>query len=179
MPVPVLVSVAEYLSTSYEPDREFVHGELVERNVGDYWHSSLQGWIAHIFLSHAKRLGIRPMTEQRVRLSSDVYRIPDVCVVPVPNLMPGVLTSPPLLTVEITSPDDRWTAVVTKAEEYRNFGVGHVWIVDAQDRKVYAATQRGLEVSAAGNMTFTSHNGEKLDVPFQEIFSDIAADLES
>jgi hypothetical protein len=36
MGVETLISVAEYLNTSYDPDMEFVDGVLVERNVGDW-----------------------------------------------------------------------------------------------------------------------------------------------
>ena len=36
------VPVEEYLATSYEPDMEYVDGQLVERHVGEYSHSRLQ-----------------------------------------------------------------------------------------------------------------------------------------
>ena len=36
MAASTLVSLEEYLSTSYEPDREYVNGELVERCVGKF-----------------------------------------------------------------------------------------------------------------------------------------------
>jgi hypothetical protein len=35
------VPVEEYLRTTYEPDREYVGGQLVERHVGEYFHSRL------------------------------------------------------------------------------------------------------------------------------------------
>jgi len=38
-----LVSVSEYLETSYRPDVDYVDGELLERNVGELDHSRLQG----------------------------------------------------------------------------------------------------------------------------------------
>jgi hypothetical protein len=37
-----LISVEEYLNTSYDPDVEYVDGALVERNVGDWLHSLTQ-----------------------------------------------------------------------------------------------------------------------------------------
>jgi hypothetical protein len=37
------MSPAEYLSTSFEnPDREYVHGEIVERGTPDYSHGRMQ-----------------------------------------------------------------------------------------------------------------------------------------
>ena len=37
-----LISVEEYLNTSYDPDVEYVDGVLVERNVGHEQHSNVQ-----------------------------------------------------------------------------------------------------------------------------------------
>jgi hypothetical protein len=37
-----LISVEEYLNTSYRPDREYIDGALLERNVGERAHSRLQ-----------------------------------------------------------------------------------------------------------------------------------------
>ena len=37
-----LIPVEEYLSTSYDPDVEYVDGVLVERNVGEWSHSLIQ-----------------------------------------------------------------------------------------------------------------------------------------
>jgi hypothetical protein len=36
-----LISVAEYLNTSYSPDREYIDGHIVERNLGEKTHSRI------------------------------------------------------------------------------------------------------------------------------------------
>jgi hypothetical protein len=38
----ILVSVSEYLANSYRPDRDYVDGQLLERNVGEWDHSRPQ-----------------------------------------------------------------------------------------------------------------------------------------
>jgi hypothetical protein len=38
-----LVPLEEYLAHTYEPDCEYVDGEIVERNAGEYFHSLFQG----------------------------------------------------------------------------------------------------------------------------------------
>ena len=43
------ISLDEYLSTTYEPDMEFVDGLLVKRNVGTQRHSLLQSLIIICF----------------------------------------------------------------------------------------------------------------------------------
>ncbi len=44
-----IISVREYLRTSYSPDCENVDGRIVERNVGDTGHSVLLLFLAGIF----------------------------------------------------------------------------------------------------------------------------------
>ena len=60
----VLVSVEEYLHTSYEPDCDYVEGHIEERNVGEGPHSLLQVFLnrseAHLwgFVSNGYKLRI-------------------------------------------------------------------------------------------------------------------------
>jgi len=42
MPSAPLISANEYLTATYRPDREWIDGGLLERNVGEYEHSRLQ-----------------------------------------------------------------------------------------------------------------------------------------
>jgi hypothetical protein len=42
LPTKSLVAGEEYLSTSYDPDVEYVDGKLMERNLGDWLHSLIQ-----------------------------------------------------------------------------------------------------------------------------------------
>lgn len=75
------VSVSEYLSTSYRPDQEMLEGELIERNVGEYEHSNLQGALVAWLRRHRRDWNIRVLPAQRIRVSANRFRIPDVCVV--------------------------------------------------------------------------------------------------
>ena len=40
--VGTLISVEEYLHTTYDPDCDYVDGEVLERNMGDQAHSTTQ-----------------------------------------------------------------------------------------------------------------------------------------
>ena len=42
---PTLLSIDEYLRTSYHPDADYVDGEIEERNLGEYEHAKLQHFI--------------------------------------------------------------------------------------------------------------------------------------
>ncbi len=50
----------------------------------------------------------------------------------------GYLDVAPDLVVEVISPEDRWSGVMKKLEEYFDIGVRLVWVVDPGTRRVYA-----------------------------------------
>ena len=77
MPVRTAVSVEEYLNTSYRPDCDYLEGELLERNVGEWDHSRLQGLLCSFLLRREKQFGIVVVPEQRVRLKAKRFRVPD------------------------------------------------------------------------------------------------------
>jgi len=49
--------------------------------------------------------------------------------------------APPLLVAEVLSLDDRLTAVREKLEEYKAWGVAHVWLVDPHTKRLYMCDQ--------------------------------------
>ena len=56
--------------------------------------------------------------------------------------------SPPLLVVEIVSPDDRHEELLRKLDQYREWGVEHIRVVQPELRKLHVYDARGLtEVS--------------------------------
>ena len=67
-----LIPVEEYLHTNYDPDREYVDGEVVERNVGEKTHSRIQRRLLVYLELHAKELGIESFPEQRVQATISV-----------------------------------------------------------------------------------------------------------
>ena len=48
------VPVEEYLRTTYDPDMEYVAGQLVERHVGESYHSRLHSLITLLLGSREK-----------------------------------------------------------------------------------------------------------------------------
>ena len=96
MQAATLVSLDEYLHTSYDPDCDFVEGALEERNSGEHLHARLQTLLAiHLHLQ-GKSTGVRVVVEQRVQTGPARFRVPDLGVT---DGNPGepVLTHPPLL----------------------------------------------------------------------------------
>ena len=80
MGVGTLISLDEYLSTSYRPDCDFIEGEVVERNVGKRRHGYAQSEIASWFRQRRDKLMLQPQTELRMQVSPSRVRVPDVVV---------------------------------------------------------------------------------------------------
>ena len=129
----IQIPISEYLATSYRPDREYVDGELLERNVGKNEHSRLQALLAIWFGKFEDQWGVAVFTEQRVQVSATRIRIPGVLLVPL-TPQPDVIVEAPLLVVEILSPDDSYTETQRRAGDYFAMGVGTVWIIDPVNR---------------------------------------------
>ncbi len=127
------IPVSEYLQTTYRPDREYVDGNLREKNVGKYEHSCLQALLAAWFLQHIQVWKAVPLTEQRVQVGPTRVRLPDITLVPM-GPAPDVIIAPPLLIVEILSPDDGYADLQSRSRDYRTMGVETVWIIDPTTR---------------------------------------------
>ena len=161
------VPVEEYLHTTYDPDREYVDGQLVERHVGEHNHSRMQIMLgAELYLREGARR-FRAFTEQCVRLSDEPrYRIPDVCVKGLPYDQAPVLTRPDLV-IEIVSPDDEPTEILEKIADYQAAGVPYIWVVNPYKRTLIEADHTGIR-RAAGFVLSTPLVG---DIDFAPLFA--------
>lgn len=131
MPTQLLVPLEEYLETSFEDgDREYVDGVLEENNEGEVDHSDVEGRIYLWFFVRQKQLGVYPLVEVRTRVSPTRYRLPHVTVVRGAKPSGRVITEPPLLVIEVLSPEDRARRVDTKIDEYLRAGIDYVWVID-------------------------------------------------
>lgn len=137
MAAAALVSVAEYLKTSYRPDQELLEGQLVERNGGEYDHSNLQGVLVGWLFQHQQEWNIRVLPEQRLRVSATRFRIPDVCVIVRGHAVEAVLTQPPLICMEVLSKDDTLRSMQERVDDYRALGVPNIWVFDPVKRRAY------------------------------------------
>jgi Uma2 family endonuclease len=125
------VSIEQYLSTVYEPEMDYVDGELEDRNVGEKDHSKLQ-----VKLIRLLPPTLATFSEVRIQVSASRFRVPDVCVY-AEEPEEQVFRSPPLLVVEILSPEDRMARMQRKLEDYYTMGCLHVWVLDPCAKKAY------------------------------------------
>src|SRR5580700_10399211 len=138
-PTSALVPVEEYLNTSYpDGDREYLDGLVVERNVGTPGHSALQKILIVHLAAYEKSLQIAVRPECRTRIEEARYRVPDVLVMARPfRQNDRVVLDPPLLIVEILSPDDRMRDTIQRFREYERLGVRHIVQMDPEDRTTF------------------------------------------
>ena len=139
-----LVSVEDYLRTSYEgPDREYLDGVVVERNLGEKKHSRTQRKLIGFFIGLEKTLKTFAFPEQRVQVKATRFRVPDVCVYLNREPDEEIFTQPPFLVVEILSRDDRHAETMERISDYLSFGVPYVWVIDPLATRGYIYTPDG------------------------------------
>ena len=142
MATTVYIPVEEYLSTSYRPDCDYVDGEVLERNLGTQSHALLQALLAKWFDDRFESHGCVGLTEQRLRVDERRVRIPDVCAL-VNGADEEVLTSAPLVCIEVLSPEDTLTSLQERVSDYVRLGVPNIWIFDPVKQRSWTVTSDG------------------------------------
>ncbi len=165
------VSVREYLATSYRPDCDYVDGRIEERNVGEYEHGLLQTLLAYLFMNHREDWGVLPLTDVRMQVSQTHFRVPDLMVLRQGSTKERIVTHPPLLVIEILSPEDRLGRFQDRIDDYLRFGIENIWIIDPERRTAHRATRTGLFVAEIGELTVP-------DTPIRVVLSELFAELD-
>jgi len=144
MPTAPFIPVSEYLRTTYRPDRDYIDGELKERNVGEHPHGNLQIILGTIFRNNRVAWGVRPLGDTRVQVSPTRFRIPDVSVIRNTDPKDPIIGFAPLLCIEILSKDDRLSEMQERIDDYAAMGVKDSWVIDPWKRVGYFASPRGF-----------------------------------
>jgi Uma2 family endonuclease len=148
MPTSQMISVSQYLHTSYRPDCDYIDGIVEERNVGEWDHADLQGALVAYFRARRKLWNIQAVPECRVQVAPTRFRIPDVCVILGQERQEPILRKPPFICIEILSSEDRTSRVQERVNDYFAFGVPNVWIFDPRSRNAYQCTPQGMTETA-------------------------------
>ena len=170
MSTAALIPVSEYLSSIYHPDCDYVEGELEERNMGEELHAEIQSILVRIVGNHRHEWAVRVLTEQRVQLTPTRFRIPDICIVPRERPRGRIIGYPPLLCIEILSPEDRMHRMQGKVNEFAAFGVRNIWVVDPWERIGYYASPRGFEQPEDGTLRVA---GTPIAITLADVFAEL------
>ena len=128
-PVPVEL----YLHSSYEPDADFVDGEVELRPMGEYDHATWQQALLLWFVQNQVQWNVRVRPELRVKVSPTRYRVPDVTVLDRDRPIEQILTYPPIAVFEILSPEDRINRMLRKLADYEAMGIRNIFVIDPED----------------------------------------------
>jgi Uma2 family endonuclease len=124
------IPIEVYLHSSYDPDAEYVDGNIEERTVGEYDHASWQHAIELWFAQHAKEWGIRVRPELRVQVAKTRFRVPDVTVLDRNQPIEQIITHAPVAVFEILSPEDTHSRLMQKLADYEAMGIPQIWVID-------------------------------------------------
>jgi Uma2 family endonuclease len=166
-----LWTVREYLRTSWSPDREYVDGRIEERNLGEKEHSIIQRYLTVLFAIKRAEWGVEVFPELRTQTDARRFRVPDVLVMRAGEKFDRYVTHPPLIAIEILSPEDSLRLMREKASEYRGFGIENIWMIDPEPRLAYTYTSAGLEEVHAGELAVP-------ETPIRVVLSELFAELD-
>ncbi|HTR39228.1 MAG TPA: Uma2 family endonuclease [Bryobacteraceae bacterium] len=140
------ISVEEYLALVFpdRPESDYVHGEVVERALPTPIHGQVQVLLGILFAPLLKQVGMVAMSELRVQIEPDLFRVADFAVYRGARPEGRYATTPAFIVIEIVSPDDRYNDLIPRLEDYRRWGVPHVWLVDPFLKRLYEYTDAGL-----------------------------------
>ena len=139
---PALVPVEEYLRTVYRPDRDYVDGEVLERNMGEKPHARLQKFLSRWLERFEDELNAEVFIEQRLQINSSRYRVPDVLLVS-GDTSPDIVHQAPILCIEILSSEDPMRRIEDRVADYFSIGVPTTWAIDPWRRTAFTSGANG------------------------------------
>jgi len=164
------IGVEEYLGLVFpdRPEPDYVDGEVVERAMPTIIHGRIQALLAALFVALSRRIPVITMTELRVQIEPRHFRVIDVAVYRDSAPEGRFATIPAMVAIEIVSPDDRYSELTQRLEDYRRWGVPHVWLVDPQLKRLYEYSEAGLLQHACLRLSEFD-----FEISAQELFKDI------
>jgi Uma2 family endonuclease len=169
MAVSELVSVEQYLKTTYRPDCDYVDGEVRERNLGERDHGDVQRQILVYLCSHFPGICSNVIPEQRVQVQPARFRVPDICVVHSDAPREQIVRTAPALCIEILSKDDTMNGMMERVKDYFEMGVPVCWIINPRRREAWIATP-GLLVEPTDGIL----RAGGIEVPLAEVLEPIS-----
>jgi Uma2 family endonuclease len=137
------IPVEVYLrSSEYEPDAEYVDGEIEERPMGEFGHADWQDAISAWFRSHAKEWNIRVLPELRVQVAPTRFRVPDVTVLDRAFVVERIVTHPPIAVFEVLSPEDTVVRMKRKLADYAQMGIPQIWVINPETAPASGSFER-------------------------------------
>ena len=164
------IGVEEYLDLVFQdrPEPDYVDGKVVERALPTPIHSQIQVLLGILFAPLLARVRLILMSELRVQIQPGRFRVIDFTVYLDARPEGRYATTPGLVAIEIVSPDDSHSRMTRRLEDYRRWGVPHVWLVDPELKRLYEYSEVGLLQHAALRLPEFD-----FEISAQELFKDV------
>jgi Uma2 family endonuclease len=176
-PILPVVSVDEYLNSSYTPDMEYVDGVLIERSVPTIPHSVLQMILIQFFSQFQERLRFMALPEVRTQIIERArYRIPDVVLCSLPLPKGKILDTVPGAIIEILSPTDRMGETLDRFRDYSGIGVLEIVQMDPDHYVAHRYKDGSLLRADFHDLPLTDRE-HRVPFPSQELFDRLRAAL--
>jgi Uma2 family endonuclease len=116
---------------------EYVDGEVIEKPMALLIHGKIQASFGDRLRKSMEPFGGTAAVNVHCRLGERKMRLPDIVAYdrPMPDYEYPDL--PALVTVEVASPSDRFSDLLRKCQEYADWGVPHIWMIDPERRGLY------------------------------------------
>jgi Uma2 family endonuclease len=79
-----------------------------------------------------------------------------------------IVTSPPIVCIEVISPEDTWTRIRERLNDYLAMGVEHIWCFEPEAREVRRYTVEGFVKVTEPELTI---EGTEIRISLGEVFS--------
>lgn len=179
-----LMTAAEFEALDIDVPVELVRGEVVATQWNGMQHGevcsnllfSLEFWVQQESSDYLVVSAAGILTEH----DPDTVRGPDVYLLrrdqlPAGEVIPGFLKTPPELCVEVVSPNDIWKDVIAKVDEYLQAGVLEVWVIEPDERQIYAYRPDGPPRTCSEGSTLASSAINGLSLAITDVFRDVPA----
>jgi Uma2 family endonuclease len=105
----------------------------------------VQAFFVKFLALHEEAWQLEAYPAIRLRMGPRAIRVADVAILPVKAPFEAVLTTPPVVIVEVLSPEDRVSRYQSRLDDYRTMGVANIWVIDPMHRKAYDCSQGGWQ----------------------------------
>lgn len=151
-----------------KPHFEYWSGEPIQKAMPTWLHSLVQGLIRDLL----REAGLASGVEVELRISDDWEPVPDV--IGATRIQQPYPTTPVEIVVEVLSPDDSFSQVMTKCKRYAQLGIGQILVIDPDTRVGFEwRKQESLLIEVTGMSlpnevrVELSHLWERLDTELQ------------
>ena len=131
---PPVLTIHQYLSTSFERDMEFIDGELKEEPMPAPVHARIQSLLSLWFGQLENEHDFECFVEARTRVAATRVRLSDFAMLPAAPIPDKALTEAPLLAIEVLSDEDKHKDLIGRANDLKVMGCQAIWLLDPDEK---------------------------------------------